>query len=62
MDPGSTDDPQFGPGLWTTYLGQVHGPPVMDLVHGHFLFKRELKVEMINKRYDRLQPTKIGQK
>ena len=62
MDPGSTDDPHFGPGLWTTYLGQVHGPPVMDLVHGHFLFKRELKVEMINKRYDLLQPTKIGQK
>ena len=30
----------------------------MDLVNGHFLFKRELKVEMINKRYGRLQPTK----
>ena len=34
----------------------------MDLVHGHLLFKRELKVEMINKRYGRLQPTKNGAK
>ena len=34
----------------------------MNRVHGHFLFKEELKVEMINKHYDWLQPTKIVQK
>ena len=40
--------PHFGLGPWTTYLDQGRGPPVMDQVHRHFLFK-ELKAEMINK-------------
>ena len=31
-------DPYFGPGPWTTFMDQVHGPPVMDWVHGHFFF------------------------
>ena len=35
-------------------------PPTLNRVHGNFLFK-ELKVEMINKHYGRLQPTKILQ-
>ena len=47
-------DTKHGPGF--------HGLPILDRVHGHFLFKEELKVEMINKHYDRLQPTKIVQK
>ena len=46
-------DTKHGPGF--------HGPPILDQVHGHFLFKEELKVEMINKHYDELQPTKIVQ-
>ena len=37
-------------------------PPILDRVQGHFLFKKELKVEMINKQYGRLQPTKVVQK
>ena len=37
-------------------------PPILDRVQGHFLFKKELKVEMINKHYGRLQPTKVVQK
>ena len=36
----------------------VHGPPTLNRVHGNFLFKKELKVEMINKHYGRLQPHK----
>ena len=28
--------PLFGPGPWNTFLDRVHGPPVMDRVHGHF--------------------------
>lgn len=32
MDYGSID-PCFGP---TTFMDQVHGPPVMVQVHGHF--------------------------
>ena len=35
MDQGSMD-PHFGPGPWTTFMDQVHGPPVMDRVHGQF--------------------------
>ena len=35
MDQGSMD-PLFGPGPWTTFMEQVHGPPVMDQVHGQF--------------------------
>ena len=35
MDQGSMD-PIFGPGPWTTFMGRVHGPPVMDQVHGQF--------------------------
>ena len=59
----SVEDKTWTRGPWTTpILDRVHGPPVMDLVHGHFLFKRELKVDMINKRYGRLQPTKLAQK
>ena len=61
MDPGSLD-PHFGPAPWTTYLDQVHGRHVMDRLHGHFLFKKELKVEMMNKHYGQLQPTKLVQK
>ena len=25
-----------GPGPWTTFMDRIHGPPVMDWVHGHF--------------------------
>ena len=35
MDQGSMD-PHFGLGPWTTFMDQVHGPPVMDRVHGQF--------------------------
>ena len=35
MDQGSMD-PFFGPGPWTTFMDRVHGPPVMDQVHGQF--------------------------
>ena len=35
MDQGSMD-PHFGLGPWTTFMDQVHGPPVMDCVHGQF--------------------------
>ena len=35
MDQGSMD-PLFGPGPWTTFMDRVHGPPVMDRVHGQF--------------------------
>ena len=35
MDQGSTD-PLFGPGPWTTFMDQVHGPPVMHQVYGQF--------------------------
>ena len=35
MDQGSMD-PHFGPGPWTTFMDRVHGPPVMDRVHGQF--------------------------
>ena len=55
-------DPPFWTGPWNTYLDQVHGPHVMDRVHGHFLFKKEFKVEMIDKHYGWLQATKIAQK
>ena len=37
MDQGSMD-PLFGPGPWTTFMDRVHGPPVMDQVHGQFIF------------------------
>ena len=41
MDQGSMD-PLFGPGPWTTFMDRVHGPPVMDQVHGQFfLFLKE---------------------
>ena len=36
MDQESVD-PLFGPGPQTTIMGRVHGPPVMDGVHGHFV-------------------------
>ena len=29
-------DPYFGPGPWTTFMDRVHGPPVMDRIHGHY--------------------------
>ena len=35
MDQGSVD-PLFGSGPWTTFIDRVHGPPVMDQVHGQF--------------------------
>ena len=35
MDQGSMDH-LFGPGPWTTFMDPVHGPPVMDQVHGQF--------------------------
>ena len=28
--------PHLGPGPWTTFMDRVHGPPVMDQVHGQF--------------------------
>ena len=37
MDQGLMD-PLFGPGPWTTFMDRVHGPPVMDQVHGQFFF------------------------
>ena len=40
MDQGSMD-PHFGPGPWTTFMDRVHGPPVMDRVHGQFFFNNE---------------------
>ena len=39
--------PNFGPGPWTTYLDQVHGPPVIGSMDT--LFEKESKVERINK-------------
>ena len=33
--------PYFGPGPWTTFVDRVHGPPVMDRVHGHFFLNNE---------------------
>ena len=30
--------PLFGPGPWTTFIDWVHGPPVMDQVHGQIFF------------------------
>ena len=35
MDQGSMDH-HFGPGPWNTFMDRVHGPPVMDRVHGQF--------------------------
>ena len=35
MDQGSMD-PHFGRGPWTTFMDRVHGPHVMDRVHGQF--------------------------
>ena len=55
-------DPPFWTGPWNTYLDQVHGPHIVDRVRGHFLFKKEFKVEMIDKHYGWLQATKIAQK
>ena len=26
---------------WTTFVDRVHGPPVMDQVHGHFFLNNE---------------------
>ena len=40
MDQGSLD-PHFGPGRWNTFMDRVHGPPVMDRVHGQFFFNNE---------------------
>ena len=37
MDQGSMD-PLFGPGPWTTFMDRVHGPPVMDQVHGQLFY------------------------
>ena len=37
MDQGSMD-PHFGLGPWTTFMDQVHGPRVMDQVHGQFFY------------------------
>ena len=50
MDEGSMD-PYFGPGPWTTFMDQVHGPPVMDRVHGHFFLNNEklTKTEIVQK-------------
>ena len=30
------DDKTWTRGPWTTFMDQVHGPPVMDQVHGQF--------------------------
>ena len=54
-------DPHFGP-VHGTLIWTIHGPHVMDRVHGHFLFKNGFKVEMIDKHYGQLQATKIAQK
>ena len=47
MDQGSMD-PLFGPGPWTTFMDRVHGPPVMDQVHGQFfsVFRKVLPRSM----------------
>ena len=37
MDQGSMD-PVFGTGPWTIFMDRVHGPPVMDQVHGQFFY------------------------
>ena len=49
----------MNPGSMEPHFGADHGAPVMDRVHGHYLFKKELKVEMSNKHYGLLQPPKI---
>ena len=36
-----TRDPHFGRGPWTTFMDQVHGPPILDRVHGHFFLSNE---------------------
>ena len=33
------EDKTWTRGPWTTFMDRVHGPPLMDQVHGHFLFK-----------------------
>ena len=48
--------------MLASHFDRLRGHKTWTRVHGHFLFKKELKVEMINKHYDRLQPTKIVQK
>ena len=37
MEQGSMDT-LFGPGPWTIFMDRVHGPPVIDQVHGHFFY------------------------
>ena len=34
-------DPHLGPDPWTTFMDRVHGPPVMDRVHGQFFLNNE---------------------
>ena len=43
MDQGSMDT-LFGPGPWTTFMDRVHGPRVMDQVHGQFFLFYKNKV------------------
>ena len=40
MDQGAMD-PHLGPGPWTTFMDQVHRPPVMDRVRGQFFKNNE---------------------
>ena len=43
MDQGCMD-PLFGLGPWTTFMDWVHGPPVMNRVHGQFFLNSYKKV------------------
>ena len=43
MDQGSMNS-LFGPGPRTTFMDRVHGPPVMDQVHGQFFYFYKNKV------------------
>ena len=47
MDQGSMD-PLFRPGPWTNFMDQVHGPPVMDQVHGQFFYFYKKVLHQVN--------------
>ena len=47
MDQGFMD-PLFGPGPWTTFMDRVHGPPVMDQVHGQFFYFYKKVLHQVN--------------
>ena len=41
-------DPLFGPGPSTTFMDRVHGPSVMDQVHGQFFYFYKKVLHQVN--------------